>query len=316
MVVLHSKIIRRHSVSQKGQNHQTHSKENYWKNNRSWFRKNISRVEIVSKQHKIRNRIYGIIQIAQPGDTASRIFDIGIMFLIALNVIALIAETVESIYQAAPLIFRWFEIISVAIFTAEYMLRIWSCVTNPIYKKTILGRFRFAATPLAVIDILAILPFYLPLFSIDLRFLRIIRFVRVFRIIKFGKYSKAVQVLNRIFRAKSAQLMTTMSIMFILLVTASSFMYYAERNGQPEQFSSIPASMWWGISTLGRFPMTAGCSDMYPITGLGKVIASILAILGIGMFAIPTSILGAGFVEEMQSATVCSNCGNETKRPY
>ena len=164
---------------------------------------------------------------------------------------------------------------------------------------------------MAVIDLLAILPFYLPLLSLDFRFLRIVRLVRVFRIAKLGRYSKAVQTLGRVFRAKAAQLAIATSFILMLLVIASSLMYYAEHDDQPEQFSSIPASMWWGVTTL----TTVGYGDVIPVTGLGKVIASIMAILGIGMFALPTGILGAGFVEEMQSATtVCPHCGNEIGR--
>jgi voltage-gated potassium channel len=167
--------------------------------------------------------------------------------LIGLNVVALILETVEQVHRSEPDLFRGFEVFSVAVFTVEYLLRLWSCTGNEKYRHPIHGRLRFALTPLALVDLLAILPFYLPWLDLDLRFMRI---VRVLRVAKLGRYSKALSTFGRVASAKSAELLTIFSILIILLIIASSLMYYAENDAQPDKFSSIPAAMWWGIATL------------------------------------------------------------------
>jgi voltage-gated potassium channel len=215
---------------------------------------------------------------------------------------------VEGIYRWAPGLFRAFEIFSVAIFTVEYLLRLWSCTAAEKYSWPLMGRLRFTFTPLAIVDLLAILPFYLPQVDIDLRFVRI---VRLFRIAKVGRYSRALSTFGRVAAAKRAELIAILSILVILLILASSLMYYAENDAQPDRFSSIPAAMWWGIATL----TTIGYGDIYPITGVGKLLAGFVAVLGVGMFALPTGILGAAFVEEIQSAkrkrSICPHCGRE-----
>jgi len=258
----------------------------------------------------LRKRTYEILDIAKPNDTVSQAFDIFIVSLIALNVIALILESVRNIRAVAPRLFDVFEFISVMIFTVEYICRLWTAVENPAYAKPIRGRFRFAATPLAVVDLLAVLPFYLPFTGIDLRFLRVLRMMRIFRIAKIGRYSRSLQTLQRVAKAKKEQLVCTVFILFLLLIIAASMLYYAENETQPKAFSSIPASMWWAVTTL----TTVGYGDMYPMTGLGKIMASVVAVLGIGMFALPTGIIGAGFMEETgknKKSSTCPHCGKE-----
>ncbi len=261
----------------------------------------------------IRERTYQILETARPGDLASKAFDVFILSLIALNVLALAVETVDSIYERAPAFFYWFEICSIAVFTVEYLMRLWSCTSNPRYGRPIRGRLRFAVTPLALIDFLAVAPFYLPFLGLDLRFIRAVRLARVFRVAKVGRYSAALQTLGRVLSNKKAELGITLFVLVLLLVMASSLMYFAEHEAQPEQFSSIPATMWWAVATL----TTVGYGDVFPITWAGKLLASVIAVLGIGMFALPTGILGAGFVEEIRRGKsqlpgkqiTCPHCG-------
>jgi voltage-gated potassium channel len=260
----------------------------------------------------LRKRVYEVVEVAQPGDKLSQIFDIFIVTLIGLNVIALILESVKNIRALSPKLFSIFECISVLLFTVEYVARIWSCVENPMYKKPISGRLRFSITPLAVVDLFAILPFYLPFTGLDLRFLRILRMMRIFRVAKLGRYSQSLQTLQRVISAKKEQLVCALFILLLLLVISASMLYYAENSVQPENFSSIPASMWWAVATL----TTVGYGDVYPVTALGKLMASVVAILGIGMFALPTGIVGASFVEEMErrkKPIKCPHCGKEIK---
>lgn len=261
-----------------------------------------------------KRRIHEIVEVAAKGDRASRVFDLFILTLIALNVAAFVAETVGALQARYGAAFRIFETVSVAIFTVEYIVRVWSCTESESYKNHPLkGRVRFMVTALALIDLFAILPFYMGFLGgrIDLRFIRAVRLFRVFRIAKLGRYSKALQTLGTVFKAQKEELATAFFIMLLLLLLASSMMYYAENRAQPEVFSSIPHSMWWGIATL----TTVGYGDVTPVTPIGKLVASFVALLGIAMFAIPTGILGSGFQDVVQSerrkSAKCPHCGRE-----
>jgi len=258
---------------------------------------------------RIRKRVHEILQPAAAGDVASRVFDFFILSTIAISVIAIILESVESIRRTGTGLFQWLEIVSVAIFTVEYLLRLWACVAEPKFRHPILGRARFALTPMALVDLAAILPFYLPFTGIDLRFIRAVRLLRLFRVVKIGRYSASLQLVGRVIRNKKEELGLMLFVLLLLLVLASCFLYTAEHDAQPEAFPDIPSAMWWAAATL----TTVGYGDIYPITPVGKVLASVIAVLGIGMFALPTAILGAGFMEEIQAAKQkprrCPHCG-------
>jgi voltage-gated potassium channel len=230
------------------------------------------------------------------------------MGLIVANVIAIMLETVDWFFESYELYLWYFEFISVMIFTVEYGLRVWVSVEDPEFAGAVSGRLKYIGTHWAVIDLLAFLPFYLPFLGLDLRFLRILRLLRIFRIIRVGRYSEAADILGVVVRKRKEEIAVTMLLFSILLVISSSLMYYAEHEAQPNVFSSIPESMWWGVITL----TTIGYGDVVPITPMGKLIGGIIAILGIGMYALPTSILGAGFVEELRKRKgkkKCPHCG-------
>ncbi len=244
----------------------------------------------------MKQRVYEILSSAGPGDHASRFVDFLIMGLIIFNVGAVIVETVDEIHTGREALFNLFELVSVAIFTMEYVLRLWSCTVDPRYASPVMGRIRYATRPLMIIDFLAIIPFYLPFFfAVDLRILRVLRLLRIFRLLKLGRYSRALQTLGDVLTGKKEELLISLFVVMMLLVLASSCMYYAEKDAQPEVFSSIPAAMWWGIATLS----TVGYGDVVPVTAAGKIIGAVVAMLGIGMFALPAGILGGAFVEEM-----------------
>ncbi|MEN6578580.1 MAG: ion transporter [Phycisphaerales bacterium] len=262
---------------------------------------------------RARRRTREIMAHGQAIDTPSRVFDTFIVGLILLNVAAMVIESVEHIRLLVPTWFTAFEYFSVAVFSVEYVLRIWSSVEDPAYAKPFLGRLRFAIAPLAMVDLAAVLPFYLPFLGVDLRVLRMFRLFRVMRIMrvaKLARYSDSLQMLLRVVKSRRDQLLGAVFILLILLIVAASLMYYAEHEAQPKVFSSIPAAMWWAAVTL----TTVGYGDAYPITPIGKVMASMTAILGIGMFALPTAVLGAGFLEELAShkkTQCCPHCGKE-----
>jgi voltage-gated potassium channel len=259
----------------------------------------------------IRRRTWEILEAAKPGDTLSRAFDVFILSLIFLNVVAVIVGTVESIQQRYGTFLRLFEIVSVTVFTIEYAGRIWSCVVMSEFSGPLRGRARFAIRPMTLIDLLAVLPFYLPFLGLDFRFVRVVRLLRIVRIAKMGRYYSSLQMIGAVFQRKKEELILTSALMGILLVTSASIMYYCENAAQPQEFPDIPATLWWSVVTL----TTVGYGDAFPVTPLGKFVASIIAILGIGMFALPTGILGAGFVEEIQKrrsgSRRCPHCGKE-----
>ncbi len=263
----------------------------------------------------LRKRTYLFLNTTKEAGGISKAFNMFIVALILVNILAMVLESVEQIKAAAPRWFLLFEDFSVAVFSVEYVLRVWSCVEEPRYAGRVLGRLRFALTPLALVDLSAVLPFYLSLHA-DLRVMRIFRMVRmarvmrVMRVAKLGRYSESLQMLLRVVQSRWEQLLSSILILLILAVVSASLMFYAEHEAQPKAFSSIPAAMWWAVATL----TTIGYGDIYPVTVIGKFMASIIAVLGIGMFALPTGILGSGFVEELdknKKTRTCPHCGKE-----
>lgn len=258
----------------------------------------------------LKTRIYGILE---PGDEDSKYFDPFIMGLIVLNVAAVVLETVESIYTPYASLFYAFEIFSVAVFSIEYILRVWSCTANPKFKDPVRGRLRFMVTPMALVDLFAVLPLYLPFVIGDLRFMRAIRLFRLFRVLKLARYSESLQTFVDVLRLKKEELILMLFAIMILLVISSSLMYEAEHEAQPDAFASIPAAMWWGIVTLA----TVGYGDVYPETSWGRLIGSVVVILGIGLFALPTGVLASGFAEvlarrkeaQRREKMRCPHCG-------
>ncbi|MBN2488179.1 MAG: ion transporter [Methanosarcinaceae archaeon] len=267
-------------------------------------------------REKVKKRVFEILEVASDGDVFSRMVDIFIMALILTNVMAVILETVGSLADRYMLFFNTFELFSVAIFTLEYVLRLWTCTADKRFTHPLKGRFKFAVTPLALVDLLAILPFFLPMIiPLDLRFMRALRLFRFFRLLKMSRYSDSLRTFAVVFKTKKEELVMSMFFILVLLVISSSLMYFCENGAQPEAFSSIPVAMWWGVSTL----TTVGYGDIYPITPLGRVLGAVISILGIGMFALPTGILGSGFIEQIQKRpaekSICPHCGNDVNVP-
>lgn len=243
-----------------------------------------------------RRRIHDILEGGERGGPTGTIFEGFITSLIAANAVALTLETVESLHAAAPRFFQAFEVVSVAIFTVEYTLRVWSAPEDPRYAGAVAGRVRFVLSPLALIDLAAIGPFYLPFLGIDLRFVRLVRMLRIFRLAKLGRYADSLRTFGLVVRSRKEGLLVTLSMLAVTLFIASTLMYYAENEAQPDKFSSVPASLWWGIATL----TTIGYGDIYPVTPFGKLLAGFIAVVGICVVALPTGLFASAFIEEMQ----------------
>ncbi|HUU48842.1 MAG TPA: ion transporter [Nitrosopumilaceae archaeon] len=255
-------------------------------------------------------RTYEILE-GTTDDKITKGFQIFIITLIAVNVLVVIIETEESVLDEYGYLFTPFEVFSIIIFTAEYAGRIIVCKLNPKYQNSKHARLRFLFTPMMLVDLAAILPFFLPFVVTDVRFIRIIRLLRLFRLFKLARYSDPMQTLGDVFKSKAGDLAVAFFILFIVLIFASSLMYYAENEAQPDAFSSIPTAMWWGIVTL----TTIGYGDVYPITLYGKLIASGVAVIGIAVYAIPAGIMASAFTEELrkkrQKSDRCPHCGKE-----
>ena len=249
-----------------------------------------------SSRRKYKKRILTAINKAEETDRLSRGFDIFIMALIVLNVFVVIMETVQSIQTKYALVFYYFELFTIVVFSIEYLIRLWACTLEEKYSHPIWGRLRYMFSIEALIDLLAILPFYLPLFfNMDARLLRILRLFRLMRVFKLGRYFVAFQLIVTVIKKRREELLITFSLLVVMLILAASLMYYIEHEAQPEVFTSIPATMWWGIATL----TTVGYGDVYPVTPLGKLLGSVIAILGIGVFALPTGIIASSFEREL-----------------
>jgi voltage-gated potassium channel len=244
-------------------------------------------------------------------------FDAGVIALILANVVAAVVETVPGVRGRYGPALLAFEVVSLAVFTVEYVLRLWTCTLNPRFAAARRPRLAFALTPMALIDLLAIVPFYLSLFlSTDLQFVLALRLMRILRVLKVGRYSAAAATLSRVLKGKREELGVMLLVTSIVLVIASGLMYYAETAAQPDKFSSIPAAMWWAVITL----TTIGYGDVYPITPMGQVLGGVIAVCGIGLVALPTAIVSAGFAEEVArrrkqeaataaAVTCCPHCG-------
>jgi voltage-gated potassium channel len=265
----------------------------------------------------LKHRVFDMIHGTHPGDDTRpfRIFNAAMMALIVANVFAIALASEPSIREAYAPYFWAFDVFSVAVFTVEYFLRLWVCTLDPRYEKPIRGRIAYALTPLALIDLLAIAPFFVELLpfvnmSLDLRFIRSVRLTRMFRVAKLGHYSESAGTLVAVIKDKKEELLVTLFSGGIILVIASFLLYQVEYDEKHATFSSISAAMWWAIETL----TTANFSSVTPRSDLGKVIGSIIAVLGICLLALPTGIIASGFVERFtrkRTPRTCPHCGQK-----
>jgi voltage-gated potassium channel len=234
--------------------------------------------------------------------------------LIILNILSLIFASYKEIYIRYEVFFEKFELFSVIIFSIEYLLRFWTSDLDDKAGTSFSKRFKFLISTFGIIDLLAVLPFYLPiLFPFDLRVLRILRLFRLLRIFKLGRLSKSLQTITSVLKESKSELSITLFFISILMILSSTLMFYVENEAQPDKFENIGQSLWWSVATL----TTVGYGDIYPITGLGKFLSSVIAIIGIGFVTLPTGIISSAFISKMQSEKnkklkcKCPNCGNE-----
>ncbi len=260
--------------------------------------------------HSVKGKVH-ILLHPELGDTKwDKILNSFLIVLIILNVAAVILETVPSIHDPHAEFFRIFDLVSVIIFTIEYAFRVWSCNHDPRFSHKIHGRIKYILSTDGIIDLLAILPFYFHVIvGLDLRVLRILRLLRFLRLFRLTAYMKSAKMVKNVFVSRASELKLSIVLILFLLIIASCLLYFTEHFAQPEVFSSIPATFWWSIVTI----TSTGYGDMVPITGLGKILAAMIMVVGFAVFALPAGIITAGFLEEMRKNKskkihVCPHC--------
>ena len=262
----------------------------------------------------MKKRIFEIISKADEGDRTSRAFDLTIMVLIMFSILSIILESYADLMQRYHAVFRGFEILTVIVFTVEYILRIWTA--DLLYPEAKHPYLKYIFSFMALIDLLAILPFYLPFVAADMRFLRMVRLLRLFRLLrvfKLGRYLDALQTILRVMRASAPQLIISVVICMFVMLFSAIIMYTVENPVQPEQFPNVISSLWWAICTL----TTVGYGDVYPVTAIGRFFAAVISLVGIGIIAIPTGIIASGFnqvitkAQEEDHKHYCPYCGHK-----
>ena len=241
---------------------------------------------------------YKTAQLLEPSlasDHKGRALNWALLVLIILNVVAITLESVKAFHSQYHLLFWYFEIFSVAVFTVEYLARVWSYTDQREAKdrRPLIGRLKYMISPMALIDLIAILPFFLGLYlTFDLRFLRVLRLLRLF---KLTRYSPALSALLDVIHKESGALISAFFVLMMMLVISASGIHLIEGDIQPEAFGSIPDAMWWSIITL----TTVGYGDVVPVTPFGKLFGGLIGLVGIGMVALPAAILATGFAQNL-----------------
>ncbi len=244
-----------------------------------------------------RKKVYDILEHGFDGSSTSRLFSGFIVLLIILNVSAIILESYKPIGEMYHQEFLLFNIFSVVVFTLEYFARIWVSVESPLSErsKPIKSRIKYLLSPVSLIDLLAIAPFYLSfIFAIDLRYLRMLRMIRL---LKLTHYFKGLHLFIDVFKKELPSIGAAIIIMSVLVIMSASVMYGLEHEAQPDVFDSIPSAIWWSVVTM----TTVGYGDVIPVTFLGKFISIFIMLLGVGIVALPAAMLAAKFGDELRT---------------
>ncbi len=242
----------------------------------------------------LRRQLYSVLEEGGERCHSGWFCNLFLIILITLNAVAVVLESVPSIASDYGAGFRSFEAASVAVFTVEYVLRLWTAAEIPNWSSRgpWYARCRHMVSFLGIIDLLAILPFYLSaIFGIDLRIFRILR---ALRILKLTRYSPALAIMATVVRMELRAIAGATVIVLVVLIVSATLIHHLESDAQPEMFGTIPHAMWWAMETL----TTVGYGDAIPRTVLGRVVGAIVMFLGIGVFVMWTSIFAAAFLEE------------------
>jgi voltage-gated potassium channel Kch len=252
---------------------------------------------IANKGRTFRQRVHALVFPSAYGGELHNLYDSFIVVWVVISVLAVILESVHSIHYLLNMEFLILDAIAVSIFTFEYCLRMYCCVEEPGYKKAFSGRLKLAKSTSSIIDLLAIAPFFLEVFLhhlIDLRFMRVFRLLRL---LKLTRYTGATQSLMKVIAREWPVMAASAFIMLLLVVMTASLGYLFEHEAQPEKFENIPQSIYWAVITLA----SVGYGDISPVTPAGRAMTIVLALIGIGIFAIPAALLSSAFSDQLKS---------------
>ena len=251
----------------------------------------------VNQGRTFRQKVHALVFPSEYGGELHHMFDTFIVIWVVISVIAVVLESVQSIHYLLNLEFLILDAIAVSVFTMEYLLRLYCCVEEPGYQKAITGRLKLAKSTSSVIDLLAILPFFLEVFLHHLFDLRFMRVFRLLRLLKLTRYTGATQSLSKVIAREWPVMAASAFIMLLLVVMTASLGYLFEHEAQPDKFENIPQSIYWAVVTLA----SVGYGDISPITPAGRAMTIVLALIGIGIFAIPAALLSAAFADQLKS---------------
>lgn len=272
-------------------------------------------MQITQGDAAMKQTIFEIIEPDRKNFLPSRIFDCAISTLIVLSVSVVFATTFE-LPPAVLDVFTWIERIASVVFTIEYALRIWTADLKYSDVSPVRARLFYVVSGMAIIDLLAILPFWLPMFLPgSLLGVRAIRLVRLLRILKMHRYSEAMASIGDVISEKRREILGSFFFVGLLMLVSSLVIYAAEHDAQPDAFKNAFSGLWWAVATLS----TVGYGDIYPVTVIGRIFGAVLALLGVAAVAVPTSIISSGLIERVtkkddsvrtsQKITYCPHCG-------
>ena len=241
--------------------------------------------------------LYHLVDEKNESNKLSKGFNYFLMALIIWSVGEMALETDDNIFLPYREYFNIFDFFTVMVFSVEYAIRIMTAHLDPENRgKTRWQSIRSYVFSFAgLVDLISILPFYLTFTNIDLRVLRMIRLLRFFRVFKITRYNDSMKLVVDVIKDKSSEIGVIMGLIIIIMIISSFIMFYAEHEAQPEQFPNVLGCLWWAVVTM----TTIGYGDVYPVTMVGKIVGSTMALLGIGLVAMPTGIISAGFLEKV-----------------
>ena len=260
--------------------------------------------------NKIKKKIFSVIDINSEDKASEKVFNYFLASVIILSAIVMFAETFNNISPEGKRIINIVEIVVVIMFTIEYILRVYTADILYPNKNPVTSRLKYIFSFIAITDLLAFLPFYLSIaFKVDLRVFRFVRVLRIFGILKIHRFTDALGFVNRAIGRKKDQLLSSLFVVFVLMIMVSVMMFYIENPVQPEVFKNGFSGFWWAVVTL----TAVGYGDIYPVTFLGQVLGSVISILGIGLVAVPTGIISSGFTEELEEERRAREKGHKEK---
>ena len=250
----------------------------------------------LNKGRTFRQHVHAIVWPSRFGGQINKFCDLFIIFWVLISVLSVLLETVESVHYILAMEFAVLDSVAVAVFTTEYLMRMYSCVEDPKFEAPYAGRAKYGFTLGAMIDLLAVLPFFMEALLHHLFDLRFLRIFRMLRLLKLTRFSDATKLVWDGIKREAGTIGASFFVLLLVIILCGSIGYLLEHAAQPEKFESIPGAIYWSVITLS----SVGYGDISPVTPLGRFITSLMALLGIALVAIPSGILSAAFTDQLR----------------